>query len=135
VVAPRPAFEDADGIQQTGGATMDTLLRKIAEWKGRRRAAQVIVFDGGAEVERTRSFMKGAVTGVVTALLFFFMTAPTSTDATVVRELERRELLLNETSARLQQAMRVANVCLNTAERLEKTLDSYQSHLGAKLKR
>jgi hypothetical protein len=30
--------------------------------------------------------------------------------------------------------MTVADVCLSTAERLDKTIDSYQSHLGAKLK-
>ena len=114
---------------------MDTLLRKIAEWKGRHRAAQVIVFDGGAEVEKTRAFLKGAVTGIVMALLVFFMTAPSSTDARVIEQLQERQTLLDETNARLQQAMTVANVCLSTAERLDKTLDSYQSHLGAKLKR
>jgi hypothetical protein len=109
---------------------MDTLLRKIAEWKGRNRAAQVIVFDGGAEVERTRAFLKGAVTGIGVALVVFFMTAPTSTDGAVIEELRQRELLLHETTHRLQQAMSVANVCLNTAERLDRTLDAYQSHLG-----
>ena len=111
---------------------MDTLLRKIAEWKGRRRAAQVIVFDGGAEVEKTRAFLKGTGTGIVSALLVFFMTAPSTTDAKVIEELQEREELLEETSARLQQAMNVADVCLSTAERLDKTIDSYQSHLGAK---
>jgi len=114
---------------------MDTLLRKIAEWKGRHRAAQVIVFDGGAEVEKTRAFLKGAVTGIVLALLVFFMTAPSSTDARVIEQLQERQTLLDETNERLQQAMTVANVCLSTAERLDKTLDSYQSHLGAKFAR
>ena len=114
---------------------MDTLLRKIAEWKGRRRAAQVIVFDGGAEVEKTRAFVKGAVTGIVLALAVFFMTAPSSTDAKVIEALHERQVLLDQTSARLQQAMEVADVCLSTAERLDKTIDSYQSHLGAKFAR
>lgn len=109
---------------------MDTLLRKLAEWKGRRRAAQVIVFDGGAEVERTRAFMKGAVTGLVTALIVFFMTAPTSTDAEVIQELQLRERLLSETNHRLEQAVSVANVCLDTAERLGETIDSYKTYLG-----
>ncbi|MBW3629852.1 MAG: hypothetical protein KY464_11210 [Gemmatimonadetes bacterium] len=112
---------------------MDTILRKIAEWKGRHRAAQVIVFDGGADVEKTRAFLKGAVTGIIMALLVFFMTAPTSTDARVIEELQERQELLDETNDRLQQAMTVANVCLNTAERLDKTIESYRSHLGAKL--
>lgn len=111
---------------------MDTILRKIAEWKGRRRAAQVIVFDGGADVEKTRAFVKGAVTGIIMALLVFFMTAPTSTDARVIEKLQERQGLLDETNQRLQQAMTVANVCLNTAERLDRTLESYQSRLGAK---
>ena len=114
---------------------MDTLLRKIAEWKGRHRAAQVIVFDGGAEVEKTRAFLKGAVTGIALALLVFFLTAPSSTDGRVIEQLQERQALLDETNGRLQQAMTVANVCLSTAERLDKTLDSYQSHLGAKFAR
>ena len=114
---------------------MDTLLRKLAEWKGRHRAAQVIVFDGGAEVETTRAFLKGATTGIVTALLVFVIMAPTSTDGRVIEELQERQVLVEETNERLQQAMAVAKVCLNTAERLDKTIDSYQSHLGAKLKR
>ena len=109
---------------------MDTFLRKLAEWKGRRKAAQVIIFDGGAEVERTRAFMRGAVTGIVLALVVFFMTAPSSTDAEVVQELQVRGKLLSETSDRLEQAVTVANVCLDTAERLEKTIDSYKSYLG-----
>ena len=109
---------------------MDTFLRKLAEWKGRRRAAQVIVFDGGAEVERTRAFMRGAVTGIVLALIVFFMTAPTSTDAVVVQELQVREKLLSEANDRLEQAVTVANVCLDTAERLEQTIDSYKTYLG-----
>lgn len=109
---------------------MDTFLRKLAEWKGRRRAAQVIVFDGGAEVERTRAFIRGAVTGVVLALIVFFMTAPTTTDAEVVQQLQVREKLLSETNQRLEQAVTVANVCLDTAERLGKTLDSYKTYLG-----
>jgi hypothetical protein len=112
---------------------MDTLLRKIAEWKGKHRAAQVIVFDGGADVERTRAFLKGALTGIGVALVVFFMTAPTSTDGAVIEELQQRQKLLDETTTRLQQAMTVANVCLNTAERLDRTLDAYQSHLGSKL--
>lgn len=110
---------------------MDTILRKLAEWKGRHRAAQVIVFDGGADVEKTRAFLRGAVTGIIMALLVFFMTAPTSTDARVIEELQERQGLLDETNDRLQQAMTVANVCLNTAERLDRTIESYQSRLGA----
>jgi hypothetical protein len=114
---------------------MDTLLRKLAEWKGRSRAAQVIVFDGGADVEKTRAFVKGATMGVVTALLVFLMMAPTSTDGRVIEELQERQVLVEEANERLQQALTVAKVCLSTAERLDKTIDSYQSHLGAKLKR
>jgi hypothetical protein len=50
----------------------------------------------------------------------------------VVEELHVRERLLTETSQRLDQAVNVASVCLDTAERLEKTLDSYESYLGGR---
>lgn len=108
---------------------MDTLLRKLVEWKGRRRAAQIIVFDGGAEVEKTRAFVKGTVTGIVLTLGVFLLTAPTSNDPQAVEELRRRELLLAEANQRTAQAVSVADICLNTAEHLERTLDSYQSAL------
>ncbi len=109
---------------------METLLRKLAEWKGRRRAAQVIVFDGGAEVETTRAFMRGALSGIVITLAVFLLTAPTTTDASAIAELERRATLLREADRRMQQAIGVANVCLDTAEHLQQTLASYQTFLG-----
>lgn len=114
---------------------MDTLLRRFAEWKGRRRAAQVIVFDGGGEVERTRAFVKGAVTGITLCLLVFLLTAPSMTDSDLVVELRHREVLLTEANQRMKQAMTVANVCLNTAEQLEKTLSAYQTFLGGRIVR
>jgi hypothetical protein len=114
---------------------MDTLLRRFAEWKGRRRAAQVIVFDGGAEVEKTRAFLKGAVTGITLCLLVFLLTAPSMTDSDLVIELQRREVLLSEVNQRMEQAMTVARVCLNTAEQLEKTLSAYQNFLGSRIVR
>lgn len=108
---------------------MNTLLRKLVEWKGRRRAAQIIVFDGGAEIERTRAFLKGAITGISITLGVFLLTAPTPNDAAVVEELRRRELLLQEANRRTQQAVSVADVCLSTAEHLETTLHSYHTLL------
>jgi hypothetical protein len=117
-----------------GDADMDTLLRRLAEWKGRRRAAQVIVFDGGAEVETTRAFAKGALSGIGVTLLIFLLTAPTITDSSSVAELERREHLLREANDRTNQAMSVARVCLATAEHLEQTLESYQAFLGSSAK-
>lgn len=111
---------------------MNTLLRKLAEWKGRRRAAQVIVFDGGAEVERTRAFLNGALTGVGLTLAVFLFTAPTTTDLAAVDHLRERERLLRESNRRLQQAMAVADVCLNTADRLQRTVSSYQSILSGR---
>lgn len=109
---------------------MDTILRKLAEWKGRRRAAQVIVFDGGAEVETARAFARGAFSGIAVTLVVFLLTAPSITDLPAAAELEHRESLLREANRRTEQAMGVASVCLNTAEHLEKTLASYQSFLG-----
>lgn len=109
---------------------MDTLLRKLAEWKGRSKAAQVIVFDGGAEVERTRSFLKGAVTGISLSLITFLFTAPSNANSELVEALDVRSELLEQNSVRLEQAIRVADVCMDTAERLEQTLASYKGFLG-----
>jgi hypothetical protein len=109
---------------------MRTLLRRLAEWKAGHSGAQVIIFDGGAEVERTRSFVRGTVLGAVLTLGAFLLTAPTTTDSRTVEELQRRELLLQEANRRLRQALEVADVCLTTAGQLEKTLTSYQALLG-----
>jgi hypothetical protein len=112
---------------------MNTLLRRLAEWKGRRRAAQIIVFDGGAEVERTRSFFKGASCGAALTLGLFLLTAPNSRDELLLDEISRREVRLKEANERLVQAMAVADMCLSTAESLERTFSSYQSFLGARV--
>jgi gas vesicle protein len=112
---------------------MNTLLRKLAEWKGRSKAAQIIVFDGGAEVERTRSFFKGASCGAALTLGVFLLTAPNSRDELLIEEVNRREMRLKEANERLVQAMAVADMCLNTAESLERTFSSYQSFLGARV--
>ena len=109
---------------------MDTLLRVLAEWKGRRRAAQVIVFDGGADVATTRAFARGAVSGILITLVVFLLTAPTLTDMTAQAEMEHRKTLLEEANRRSEQAMGIARVCLETAGHLERTLASYQSFLG-----
>lgn len=108
---------------------MNTLLRWLAERKAGRSGAQVIVFDGGAEVERTRSFMRGTLVGASLTLGAFLLTAPTTTDSRTVEELGRREMLLEEANRRLRQALQVADVCLNTAAQLEKTLTGYQALL------
>lgn len=108
---------------------MNTLLRRLAEWKAVRRGAQLIVFDGGAEVERTRSFIRGTVVGAGLTLGAFLLTAPTTTDSRTVEELERREMLLGEANDRLRQALQVADVCLTTAAQLERTLSGYQALL------
>jgi hypothetical protein len=108
---------------------MNTLLRWLAERKAGHSGAQVIVFDGGAEVERTRSFLRGTLLGAALALGTFVLTAPTTTDARTVEELQRRELLLDEANRRLRQALEVADVCLTTAGQLEKTLTGYQALL------
>lgn len=110
---------------------MDMLLRLLARWKGRRRAAQVIVFDGGAEVVTTRAFFRGALSGIVLTLIVFLLTAPTTTDPSAVVELQRKEGLIREANHRTDQAMGVAGVCLATAEQLERTLASYQSFLSS----
>lgn len=106
---------------------MNTLLRKIANWKGRRKSAQVIVFDGGAEVERTRSFLKGGIFGVCATLLIVLLSAPQGADAELVRQLTMREEMLRESNERLEKTMQVTGVCLETAQNLERVLGSYNS--------
>jgi hypothetical protein len=110
---------------------MDTLLRVLAGWKARRKSAQIIVFDGGAEVERARSFLRGALAGVGISMLVFLLTAPGLSDPRLVEELDRRGALIEEANQRIAQAVEVAAVCLSTARRMEQTLASYQSFLGA----
>lgn len=113
---------------------MDTLLRRLAEWKARQRGAQIIVFDGGAEVERARAFLRGALTGVGLTLALFLLTGPRDTDPVAVEEARHRGELLQDANQRLAQAVEVAEVCLATAENLERTLASYQSFLGSRVK-
>ena len=108
---------------------MKTLLRRLAEWKAGRSGAQVIIFDGAADVEKAGSFLRGSIFGAALTLGAFLLTAPTTTDARTVDELHRRELLLEEANRRLQQALQVADVCLTTAGQLEKTLTGYQTLL------
>jgi hypothetical protein len=109
---------------------MNTLLRRIAEWKGRRKAAQIIVFDGGAEVERTRAFFRGATCGAALTLGLFLLSAPSTRDEHLLEEVNRRDERLREAHERLTQAVAVTDMCLSTAESLERTFSSYQSFLG-----
>jgi hypothetical protein len=120
------------GLENGRSDLMNTLLRRIAEWKGRRKAAQIIVFDGGAEVERTRAFFKGASVGAVLTLGLFLLSAPNTRDELLMEEINRRDERLREANERLGQAIAVADMCLATAESLERTFSSYQSFLGAR---
>lgn len=106
---------------------MDTLLRWIAEWKCRRRSAQVIVFDGGPEVERTRAFLRGTAVGAGGVLLAFLLVAPVSPDQGVMEEALARERLLREAEGRVAQALAVADACLGTAQMMESTLREYRT--------
>jgi gas vesicle protein len=109
---------------------MDTLLRAYARWKGRRRSAQIIIFDGGAEVEKSRAFLKGGLTGVLVATLVFILAAPSSVEPRLMAEVERRESLVREANDRVQEAMVITDLCLRTAQGMEQTLHSYQQRLG-----
>lgn len=110
---------------------MYTLLRWIAEWKGRRRGAQVIVFDGGAEVERTRAFFRGVVTGIGVATFAFVLMSPATLGAGLAEELRRRDAQLREARQRADQAVALAGVCLSTAETMKETLDGYRRMVQA----
>jgi hypothetical protein len=109
---------------------MYAFLRRIVEWRAKRKAAQVVIFDGAAEVEKTGAFAKGAITGIFATVVVFSLTAPSSLDPALAEEVTRREALLVESNLRAEQAMRVADVCLSTAQNLERTLSSYQAFLG-----
>lgn len=111
---------------------MDTLLRMLAEWKAKGKAAQVIVFDGGAEVDTSRAFLRGVVLGIVASTVIFVITAPGRADPNLVAELERRESMVRESNLRLTQAVSIADVCLSTAKQLEETLASYQAFLSGR---
>lgn len=108
---------------------MDVLLRVYARWKGRRRHAQVIVFDGAGEVETARAFLKGGLTGVGMSLLLFAVMAPSGADPELLREAERRAALLREAEERSEHATALVHACLRTAEGMEETLLSYRRML------
>ena len=86
---------------------MDIILRRIALWKGRRKSAQIIVFDGGGDVQRSRAFLKGALTGIAITAGLFALTAPNLPDAGLVEQLDRREDMLRYSNDRLSQAVRL----------------------------
>lgn len=109
---------------------MDALLRRWVEWKGRRRAAQVIIYDGAAEYEKTRSFISGIVAGVLGLTFVFALTAPTSIDPQILDQVQRREALVHEANQRAEQAVQLAQICINTAQDMDQTLASYQKMLG-----
>ncbi|HEX7242805.1 MAG TPA: hypothetical protein VF263_21130 [Longimicrobiaceae bacterium] len=105
---------------------MYTLLRWLAEWKGRRRGAQVIVFDGGSEVERTAAFFRGVLVGGGAVLLAGLVTAPLSSDSALREEGARRETLLRDAERRADQAFAITRECLGTAQTLSETLSGYR---------
>ncbi|HEX2191339.1 MAG TPA: hypothetical protein VHG51_20680 [Longimicrobiaceae bacterium] len=105
---------------------MYPLLRWIAEWQARRRGAQVIVFDGGAEVERTRAFFRGVCVGGGTVLLLGIVTGPVSSDPALQAETERRGVLLAEANRRAEDAVTITQACLHTAQTMKETLDGYR---------
>ncbi|HEU0051907.1 MAG TPA: hypothetical protein VFQ39_01975 [Longimicrobium sp.] len=108
---------------------MDALLRRWVEWKGRSRAAQVIIYDGAAEYEKTRSFVRGILAGVLGMSVFFALTAPTSVDPTLLEEAANRQLLVEQAHERADQAVELAQLCLKTASKMDQTLASYQKVL------
>jgi hypothetical protein len=108
---------------------MNWLIRRLAELKGSRRGAQIIVFDGAAEVERSRSFLRGALTGVGLSALVFAMAAPSAMDPVMFEEMQRRGELVQEAHLRVNQASTLIGTCLDNAEKLERTLHSYRDLL------
>jgi hypothetical protein len=108
---------------------MELLLRKWVEWKGRRKAAQVIIFDGAAEYEKTRSFARGVMAGALGMSVLFALTAPTAVDFQLLEEAQRRHVLVSEANQRTTQAVELAHLCLKTASEMDQTLTAYQKML------
>ena len=108
---------------------MDVLLRKWVEWKGRRKAAQVIIYDGAAEYEKTRSFVRGLLMGSLGMAVLYALTAPTAVDLELLEEAERRQTLVNEANQRADQAVELAKLCVNTATGMDRTLHAYKEML------
>lgn len=109
---------------------MDALLRRYVEWRGRTKAAQVIVYDGGAEVEKTRYFVRGILSGVALSFLILSLAAPGTVNPELLAEADRRADLVHQANARAEQAVKVADLCLSTARRMDRTLDEYRRTLG-----
>lgn len=109
---------------------MNVLLRKYAEWKGRRKAAQIIIFDGAAEIEKTQAFGKGILAGMLAATGLYVMIAPTAVAPDLMREIALREVIVHEAQERVEEAIQLTALCLSTANGMERTLDSYQRLLG-----
>lgn len=109
---------------------MHAVLRRLMEWRGRRLGAQIIIFDGAAELEKKTAFVKGAASGIFVATLLLALTAPTTLSPRLTEEIQRREMLLQVSNQRADQALKVADICLSTAQNLERTLAAYQSFLG-----
>jgi hypothetical protein len=109
---------------------MRPFLRRLGMLWRRGRGGQVVIFEGASDIERTRAFAKGAICGVLAASVLIVIAAPRTTSSVALVELERREELLRESNERAAQAIQVADVCLATANSLERTLSAYQVFLG-----
>lgn len=108
---------------------MDVLLRKWVEWKARRKAVQVIIYDGAAEYEKTRSFVRGVLAGALGITVLFSLTAPSAVDPELLEGMRQRQALVEQADQRAQQAMGLADMCLNTARRMDETLTAYEEML------
>jgi hypothetical protein len=110
---------------------MEALLRRYVEWRGHTKAAHVILYDGAAEVEKTRAFVRGALAGAALSFGVLLLAAPGTTDSAVLVEAARRAVLVREAEARAQQAAHITDACLATAQRLDQTLADYKRNLSA----
>ena len=113
---------------------MDLLLRKWAEWKGRSRAAQVIIYDGAAEYEKARSFARGVLAGALGVCVVFALAAPNAVDFELLEVASHRQALVHEANHRADQAVELAQLCLKTATDMDHTLNAYQEMLGTERK-
>jgi hypothetical protein len=109
---------------------MDVLLRAYAAWRGRRRSAQILVFDAGAEVDTTRAHLRGALAGAAATLVLVALIAPGGVQPDLLAEMERRQALVHEARERSEQATALVHACLRTAEGMEETVTAYRAMLG-----
>jgi hypothetical protein len=109
---------------------MRAALRRLTGWQKKPKIKRVVVLGDGGRLGRTRAFALGTGLGIAVTTIALVISGPTLLNPELAAEIAQRDRLLETTNHRADQALRVADVCLSTAQNLERTLAFYQSFLG-----